>query len=95
MDLNKRLETLNLVLESFLIQAQELSEVRVKRMKRIPASIRMKRKRAYRKKRFKIKRKQKLLRRKPRSKRLAKRRAKIRKRLKIKPGSRKRISVVR
>lgn len=89
----ERLTALIETLDSFIGQIESLEEIKIRRMKRVPSRLRLKRKRSYRKNRSRIKRKQKLLRRKPRSKRLAKRRVKIRKRLKLRPGSRKRISL--
>ncbi len=73
------------------VLSQWLEEVRVVRTRRTPVSVRLKRKRYYRKKRSAIKRKQKVGRRKASSKRKAKRRRILRKRMRIKPGSRKRI----
>lgn len=73
------------------VLSQWLMEVRVVRMRRVPASTRMKRKRYYRKKRSSLKRKQKVNRRKASSKRKAKRRRVLRKRMRLKTGSRKRI----
>lgn len=70
-----------------------LEEIKIKRSKRVPSRVRMKRKRYYRKHKASIKRKVRRRARRPRNKRLAKRRAKIRKRLHLKPGSRRRVQL--